>query len=167
MTLPRSLAEVLDDHVVFEVECIDRLYLNLYQPKLMWPGGVVGFFKGHRGMPFASGALMDPISKSFVADIHRFVGDHGLDLVSFEKGQRKDDIAHDYLARHDGSEGVLFVGRAQEKARVYRTQKRVNPDTGKAYPWLVSATAMVNHFYFVRHEVARCERARRKGGSIR
>jgi hypothetical protein len=148
MTLPRSLPEVLDDHVLFELECIDRLYLNLYQPKFMWPGGVVGFFKGHRGMPFASGALMDPISKSFVASIHRYVADHGLDLVAFEKGQRKDDVAHDYLARHDGSEGVLFVGRAQEKARVYRTQKRVNPDTGRAYPWLAASTAMVNHFYF-------------------
>jgi hypothetical protein len=26
MTLPRSVAEVLTDHVVFEVECIDRMY---------------------------------------------------------------------------------------------------------------------------------------------
>ncbi|MGA2307659.1 MAG: hypothetical protein ABSH29_26240, partial [Acidimicrobiales bacterium] len=44
-------------------------------------------------------------------------------------------------------EGVLFVGRAQEKA-VFRTQRRHNPVTGKAYPWLVPDTAMVNHFYF-------------------
>lgn len=148
MTLPRSVAEVLEDHVVFELECIDRMYLNLYQPKLMWPGGVVGFFKGHRGMPFASGALMDPISRAFVASIHRFVADNGLDLVGFERGQRKDDVAHRYLAGHDGSEGILFVGRAQEKARVYRTEKRVNAETGKAYPWIVNSTAMVNHFYF-------------------
>ena len=26
MTLPRSVADVLADHVVFEVECIDRMY---------------------------------------------------------------------------------------------------------------------------------------------
>lgn len=148
MTIPRTVAEVLDHHVVFELECIDRMYLNLYQPKLMWPGGVVGFFKGHRGMPFASGALMDPISKGFVAQIHRFVKDNGLDLVHFEKGQRKDDVAQSYLRDHDGTEGIVFVGRAQEKATVYRTEKRVNRDTAKAYPWLVSATAMVNHFYF-------------------
>ena len=54
MTLPRSVADVLTDHVTMELECIDRMYLNLYQPKLMWPGGVAGFFKGHRQMPFAS-----------------------------------------------------------------------------------------------------------------
>jgi hypothetical protein len=139
---------VLDDHVVFELECIDRMYLNLYQPKLMYTTGVVGFFKGHRGMPFASGALMDPMTKDFVAAIHRFIADGNLDLVHFAKGQRKDDVAKAYLARHDGSEGVLFVGRAQEKASVFRTEKRINPTTGSAYPWLVPASALVNHFYF-------------------
>jgi hypothetical protein len=99
-------------------------------------------------MPFASSALMDPISKEFVAAIHRLITDHSLELVHFEKGQRKDDVAHDYLASHDGSEGILFVGRAQEKTTVFRTQKRVNPDTGKSYPWIVTDTAMPNHFYF-------------------
>lgn len=63
-------------------------------------------------MPFASSALMDPISKDFVVGIHRFIRDHDLDLVHFQKGQRKDDVAHEYLAGHDGSEGILFVGRA-------------------------------------------------------
>jgi hypothetical protein len=29
MTLPRSAADVLARHVVFELECIDRIYCNL------------------------------------------------------------------------------------------------------------------------------------------
>jgi hypothetical protein len=148
MTLPRTVGDVLAEHVTLEVECIDRMYLNLYQPKLVYPAGAVGFFKGHRGMPFASSALMDPMTKDFVAAIHRFVRSEGVDLVHFEKGQRKDDVARSYLARHDGSEGVLFVGRTQEKATVYATAKRRNPETGRSYPWLVTTTAMVNHFYF-------------------
>ena len=51
MTLARSVADVLSDHVTLEVECIDRMYLNLYVPKLQYEGGVVGFFRGHRGRP--------------------------------------------------------------------------------------------------------------------
>ena len=90
MTLPASVADVLADHVTLELECIDRMYLNLYQPKLMWPGGVVGFFRGHRGMPFASSALMDPISRGFVARIHRFIRTEGVDLVHFAPGGRKE-----------------------------------------------------------------------------
>ena len=47
----------------------------------------------------------------------------------------------------DGGEGVLYIGRAQEKARVLRTERRHDPRTGAAYPWLVESTAFVNHYY--------------------
>jgi hypothetical protein len=130
-----------------EIESIDRMYCNLYVPQLQHVNGVVGFFRGHRGMPFASSALMDPISKTFVAAIHRFCRDHDVPMVDFVRGQRKDDVAQEYLAAFNGEEGVLFVGRAQEKTRVFRTEKRRNPETGATYPWIVSATGVVNHFY--------------------
>src|SRR5262249_31910870 len=78
--------------------------------------------------------------------IHGFIAARGLELVSFGK-QRKDDIAHEYLQRFTDTEGVLFVGRAQEKARVWRTQRRYHHD-GSSYAWLVRSTAFVNHFYF-------------------
>ena len=148
MTVPRTAADVLDEHVTFELECIDRLYLNLYQPKLQHELGVVGFFKGHRGFQFVSSALMDPITKAFVTAIHRYVNDHDIPLVDFRPGERKDDIAQRYLAGHDGTEGILFVGRAQEKTSAFRTEKRRNAQTGATYPWLVRRSAMVNHFYF-------------------
>jgi hypothetical protein len=148
MTIPRSVAEVLDEHVTLECEGIDRMYLNLYVPGLQHVMGVVGFLRVHRGATFASSALLQPISQAFVEQIRRFVDQESVDLVDFRKGQRKDDIAKAYLERFDAEEGVLFVGRAQEKATVFRTEKRRNPQTGKSYPWIVRATAMVNHFYF-------------------
>jgi hypothetical protein len=123
------------------------MYLNLYVPRLQHVNGVVWFFRGHRGHPFASSALMDPISKGFVASIHRFCRDRGVPMVDFAKGQRKDDVALEHLAAFDGTEGVLFVGRAQEKVPVFRTEKRRNPTTGATYPWIVTATAVVNQFY--------------------
>jgi hypothetical protein len=147
MTVPRSVADVLDEHVTLEVESIDRMYCNVYVPKLQHVNGVVWFFRGHRGEPFASSALMDPISKRFVAGIRQFCHDQDVPMIDFVKGQRKDDVAHEYLARFDGSEGVLFVGRAQEKTRVFRTEKRRNLLTGATYPWIVSGTGVVNQFY--------------------
>ena len=147
MTVPRSVVDVLADHVTLEIESIDRMFCNLYVPGLQHVNGVVQFFRGHRGEPFASSALMDPISKHFVASIHRYCRDHDVPMVDFVRGQRKDDIAHEYLAGFTGEEGVLFVGRAQEKTRVFRTEKRRNPETGATYPWIVSATGIVNQFY--------------------
>ena len=148
MTVARSVADVLDDHVVFEVESIDRMYLNVWQPRLAYGGGVQGFFVGHRGYHYASTALMDPMTKAFVADIHGFVAARGLELISFAKGQRKDDLAQEFLAKFTEPEGVLFVGRAQEKAGVWHTQRRYNRVTGGSYAWLVRSTAFINFFYF-------------------
>ena len=34
MSIPRSVADVIRRHVSLEVEGIDRMYLNVYQPKL-------------------------------------------------------------------------------------------------------------------------------------
>jgi hypothetical protein len=147
MTLPRTAAEVLASHVVFEVESIDRLYLNVYVPELQRVGQVVGFLTRHRGFDIASTALVAPTSEAFVKAIRRFAAQQQVPMVEFAKGQRKDDVLHDYLAACDGSEQVLFIGRAQEKMRIFRTEKRRNPTTGVAYPWIVSATAMVNQFY--------------------
>ncbi|MGO9079545.1 MAG: hypothetical protein ACLQDY_10960 [Streptosporangiaceae bacterium] len=146
MTLPRTVADVLSDHVTFEVESIDRMYLNLWQPRLAYGGGVAGFFTGHRGHKFASTALMDPMTKAFVAGIHRFIAARGLDLVHFGK-ERKDDITQRMLAEYTGQEGVLYVGRGQEKAGVWGTQRRYHAD-GSSYAWLVRSSAFINHFYF-------------------
>jgi hypothetical protein len=71
-----------------------------------------------------------------------------VDLVSFGKHQRKDDITRHYLQRFDAGEGILYVGRAQEKARVVRTGRRRCARTGMSYPWVVEGSAMVNHYYF-------------------
>jgi hypothetical protein len=124
------------------------MYLNVWQPRLAYGGGVQGFFVGHRGHHYASTALMDPMTKAFVADIHGFIAARGLELVHFAKGQRKDDLTQQYLATFAEAEGVLFVGRAQEKAGVWRTQRRYNPVTGGSYAWLVRSSAFLNFFYF-------------------
>ena len=148
MSIPRSVTEVLRDRVTLEVEGIDRLYLNVYVPRLQSESGVAAFFRFHRGHAFASSALMDPISKTFIGAIEAFAQKHQIPVVSFKKGQRKDDVAAEYRAGFAGEEGVLFIGKAQEKVPVFRTEKRRNPQTGGTYPWIVRSTGLVNQYYF-------------------
>jgi hypothetical protein len=92
MTLPRCAADVLADHVLFEIEAIDRMYLSLYQPRLQHGAGIAAFFVGHRGSRFASSALMAPVTTAFTANISHFIAARGLDLVRFAPGQRKDHV---------------------------------------------------------------------------
>jgi hypothetical protein len=148
MKIAQTVAQILDSHVTLEVECIDRMYLNLYVPGLQHVSGAVGFFLGHRKQRIASSALMAPITKKFIASIESYIKHNKIRVVEFQKRQRKDDIAKQYLAEFKGEEGVVFVGKAQEKASVFRTEKRRNPATGQSYPWIVRSTAMVNHYYF-------------------
>jgi hypothetical protein len=148
MKLPHSVCEVLREHVVLESECIDRMYLNVYVPQLQRVGGVVWYLRGHLGQRFASTATVAPKTDAFVARIERFVAEHDVELVSFGKHQRKDEVTQQYLSEFDAAEGVLYVGRAQEKARVVRTERRRCARTGMTYPWVVDGSAMVNHYYF-------------------
>ena len=148
MDTAHSVAEVLRKHVLFELEGIDRMYLNVYVPQLQREQGVVNFLRYHRGHPFASSALVAPISDAFIRSIEAFVDAQGVPLLSFAKGQRKDDVTTEFLAKYEQAEGVLYVGKAQEKTPVFRTEKRRNPETGQTYPWIVRSTAMVNHYYF-------------------
>jgi hypothetical protein len=147
MSIARSAAEVLRDHVVLELEAIDRMYLNVYVPHLQTVGAVVGYLRVHRGR-FASTAAVMPMTEALVRNIEEFVDAEGIDLVTFEKGQRKDEVTRKYLRSFGKSEGVLYVGKAQEKARVMRTERRRSRRTGGTYPWIVESTAMVNHYYF-------------------
>ena len=136
--------------VTLEVESIDRMYLNVYVPKLQTESGAVWFFRGHRQATFASSALMAPISRGFVSAIECFAKAHGTPVVAFRSGQRKDDIAREYRAKFTGEEGVVFIGKAQENVRVYRTQKRLNESTGQSYPWIVTSRTPVNQYYLDR-----------------
>ena len=149
MTLPRSAGDVLSDHVVFELESIDRMYCNLYVPQLQRAEGIVGFIRGHLGQPIASTAVIAPMSRDFVARLRAFADEHAIPCIDFARGQRKDDVMHEHLARFEAAgrrEGVLFIGRAQEKNTVFRTEKRRAGD-GRSYPWIVRTTSVVNQFY--------------------
>jgi len=147
MSVTQSVATILQEKVTLDIESIDRMYLNVYVPQLQTPAGVAHFFRVHRGAMFASSALMAPTTTAFVAALERFARTQGVPLLTFKKGQRKDEVAAPYRAQFQGEEGVLFMGKAQEKATVCRTEKRRNPQTGQPYPWLVQSTAVVNQYY--------------------
>ena len=124
MTVARTVGDVLTEHVVFEVDCIDRMYCNVYVPQLQFARGLVGYVHRQLELPIASTAPLARITEAFDKAVHRFARDHRVPWVDFAKGQRKDDIMHEHLARFTGTEGVLFIGRAQEKTGLFRTEKR-------------------------------------------
>jgi hypothetical protein len=145
--IAQSVAEIVSRHVKLTVEGIDRMYLNVFVPGLQYEQGIIGFFRNHRGQPLPSAALMSPMTRGFVAKLEDFAARHGIALVQFCKGQRKDAVLAEYLRGFAHEEGIVFIGKAQENTPVFRTERRRNPITGRPYPWIVRRSAMVNNYY--------------------
>src|SRR5712691_12730629 len=97
MSIPLSAATVLAKHVTLQRESIHRMYLHGYVAGLPTGGGVACFFRKHRGQPYASSALMAPISTAFVRAIERFIAAHRIPLITSKRGARTDTVATSYL----------------------------------------------------------------------
>ena len=150
MTLPRSAADVLARHVVFELERTGRVYCNLYVPKLQRDLGVVGFIREHLGKPVASTAVLAERTEAFYAEVREFAAARGIEIAGFAAGQRKDDVMREQLAKFQAAgrtEGVVFIGRAQEKVSVQAATRRRDAE-GKPCPWITRASRVVTQWYF-------------------
>ena len=146
MSLPRSVAEVLKQHVTLEVEGIDRMYLNVYQPRLQTDRASLlssAFTAEHLRLFGAHGP-----HEQVVRRCGRSLRQAGTDPPDhLHQGARKDDIARN-TGRASTDRGDRFRGQGAGEDTVFRTEKRRNPQTGQTYPWIVRTTAMVNHYYF-------------------
>ena len=148
MTLPKNVAELQGENVVFELECIDRMYLNLYVPQLASAPGVAAYFRGYKGHRFASTKEAVAMSEGFRRQVLDFAERKATPIIRFEKGMRKDDVMHKRLRKFKAREGVVFIGIAQEKARVPRTIRKGFGEGEGTIPWIDYTTAMVKHYYF-------------------
>jgi len=119
-----NVAEVIKDHVTLTVECVDRLYLNGYVPRLQSSGGVATFLR-HRGRAIAAPALFAEITTGFKAQLQAYCRAHGIRWLEFARGERKDDVVQPYRDRFTGAEGVVLVGVAQERASAWKATQQV------------------------------------------
>ena len=71
-----NVNEMLDGHVVLDLECLDRIYLNAYVPTLQVSGQVVTFFSQHRTQPIASPALIQRMGEVFRKAVSIFAKRH-------------------------------------------------------------------------------------------
>jgi hypothetical protein len=78
MTISRPVGDVLAQHTVFEVECMDRMYLNVYVPGLQYAAGLVAYVHRQLGLPIASTAPLAKITDAFCAAVHQFARTRGI-----------------------------------------------------------------------------------------
>ena len=146
MTVARSVGDVLTEHVQFEIECIDRMYSNVYVPHLQFAAGLVGYVQRQLGLPIASTAPLAKITDAFSTAVHRFAKVNRVPWIDFVKGQRKDDVMHEQLEHFTATRVSCSSGGHRRKPPVPhretpRRQRRFLPVDRQDH-------RAGNHFYF-------------------
>jgi len=128
MAVVVNVNDLLNDHVVLDLECLDRIYLNAYVPNLQTSGQVVSFMRTHLGMVIPSPAVMEKMGNRFRKAVDAFAEDHDIPIVHFKKGDRHIDIMTPYLEAAT-EPAVVAIGVAQEFQSVFAASRRDN-DSG-------------------------------------
>ncbi|MDQ3643295.1 MAG: hypothetical protein M3450_17975 [Actinomycetota bacterium] len=77
-----NVNDLLEGHVILDLECLDRLYLNAYVPNLQVSGQVVTFLCKHLGNPVPSPTLFNKIGTAFRRAMVTFAEDNDIPLAS-------------------------------------------------------------------------------------
>jgi hypothetical protein len=132
VTTVTNINDMLDGHIGLDVECVDRLYLNAYVPRLQVGGQVASFFTRHRGDPIPSPALMEKNGNRFRREVKAFAATNGIPVLALKKpdrsrwDDRKLDHVRPYLeqAERAGRFGVVAIVAAQEFQWVFSAKDR-------------------------------------------
>src|SRR3712207_1893847 len=128
-----NVNEVLDGHIVLDLECLDRIYLNAYVPTLQVGGQVVTFFTRHRDQPIASPALFAQLGDAFRQAVAAFAERHQIPVVRFGKRDRQIDLIRPSFEAATGP-GVVAIGVAQEFQSVLTAYDRSAKTPGPRRP---------------------------------
>ncbi len=144
-----TVNDLLVGHVGLDVECLDRVYLNLYVPNVQVPGQVVLFLR-RLGFPIPSPAVVEKIGDRFRAEVSRFCTANGVPMVRFAKGDRKVEVMRPHLERQaaTGRSGVAAVGVAQESQKVATCTTRASSTGGAPQFSWGKADRRVTCYYF-------------------
>jgi len=110
------MAEVLSKHVVLEVESIDRMYLNVIVGRLQILEGALRFIRQQRKAQVLSTNAVEPMTRAFLEGIEQFVRENQIPLITFEKGQRKDEVAARLRAKYPTAKASFWSARRRKDA---------------------------------------------------
>jgi hypothetical protein len=138
--------EILPGKISLDIECVDRVYLNGYVKELQMAGGVVNFIRQQFNWSIPSPKAMYELTEKFKTAVETFAQEMGRDIYIFSKGEDKDEVARQQAELFGIREGVVLIGKAQEKTNAFRS-KRQDRD-GKVWFNYFRQNVQVTHFYF-------------------
>ena len=144
----QSLKILQENHVVYELECWDRVMLKVRAPRFFTGGGVANFIRFQLGWNSPDTRAFVGFRNQLIEDIEIFAEELGIEIHRFSKEEKngaKEKCAQRTLAllqeNGDFTEGIVFIGKAQEKTAAWRSH------WSEGYCEVKRANLMVNWYY--------------------
>ena len=126
-------------------DCVDRIVLNAYYPLGYNPGGFRTWWRRlHGDDEQLDNAHLMRMAGRFARRVRASAAAHGIPVIDCKRGERKHEIAEEYLATHRVDRGVFLIFVARAVAPVWE----VTRSTGGVLCNLVKKRAFVNHYSF-------------------
>ena len=140
--MPDALSEHYADLLEGSYDCVDRLVLNAY------------FRMGHSGGGFRTwwqklygseehldNAHLMRLAGRFGRRLRAFAKARNIPVVDCKRGERKHEIAEEYLSRHTGKPGLFLILISKAQAPVWEISGKCHLERKKPMPY-------VNHYSF-------------------
>jgi hypothetical protein len=152
-----NINDVLNGHVVLDLECVDRIYLNAYVPNLQVGGQVVSYLTAHLGNEIPSPAIFKRMGDRFREQVKAFSETNDVPIMRLKRPDRTrwNDRKIDHVlplldeAERQGRQGVVAIVAAQEIQKVFMGYQRNKGTHGKAVNFgFDKADRAVTVYYF-------------------
>jgi hypothetical protein len=141
-----GFSERYGDLLFGSYDCVDRLVLNAYHTLCYAPGGFRTWWRRlhEGGDEDLDNTHLMRMAGRFARRVRGFARAHDIPVIECKRGERKHQIAEDYLATHAVERGVFLILVARAVAPVWE----VTRSSGGVLCNLAKKRAFVNHYSF-------------------
>ena len=141
-----DFAERYGELLTGSYDCVDRIVLNAYYPLGHNPGGFRVWWRRWHGDSDAEldDAHLMRLPGRFARRVRAWAKANGVPVIDCTAGQRKHQIAEEYLAGHSVGPGVFMVLVARARATVWKVKK----SAAGVITNLEKKSEYVNHYSF-------------------
>ena len=135
-----GLSELYQELLSGSYDCVDRIVLNAYFGMGHSPGGFRVWWRALTGSDETlDNAHLMRLAGRFSRRVRGYAKAHGIPVIDCAAGQRKHDVADDYLAKTTVTEGLFLVLAGRAQAPVWHVEANYHLERKKPY---------VNHYSF-------------------
>jgi hypothetical protein len=141
-----GFSERYGDLLFGSYDCVDRIVLNAYNTLCYAPGGFRTWWRRlHDGSDEQlDNAHLMRMAGRFARRVRASAKAHGIPVIDCKRGERKHQIAEEYLAEHTVGTGVFLIFVARAVAPVWEVTRSASGVIGN----LAKKRAFVNHYSF-------------------